>query len=465
MRTFLAVNMPDNSSQYYPFHDFANLQMVRQGAHPIKDHDAVIAFNDTNFWTTGSRFNRKKCILSPDKNKMVMMTGHEPSSSSQSTYIGNRFNIYGDTRDLSNVFSPTFSFGGLPRAAACSNELFAIGGTGPNLIVVDWATFSLPSMNLTGLGTIWDLSFSDDGQYLYVAHSSAPYLRRYDVSDLMTYQDLDPALITGTQSGYGFKACKWTPHGILICNYGSSSSQDNGIQLFSHDLTQQLDQGGYYRLMYYTPEIEYDVKNDLYIIADYGNTDYQTSRGKLVTVKISETGLMTIVQPVQSWQVFNLESTRVVLRCMYLSEDEDKLILGVSYSSSFSPVHRINGVDTYIFEMSLTDIAAGSAEIVPYTGGIGDAFKGPFFAGALIEKDLYRVTGTVRDVDNLPAERIVRAYRRRDGVMVATVNSDPATGDYELILPDAGPYDIQFMTLEGELLNDLFYARTEPEPL
>src|SRR5690554_1144064 len=136
MRTFLAVNMPDNSSQSNPYHDFANLQMVRQGAHPIKDHDAVIAFNDANFWTIGNKFNRKQCVLSPDKNKMVMMTGHEPSSTNQPTYLGNRFNIYGDTRDLSNVFTPTFSFGGSPRAAACSNELFAIGGTGQNLIVV-----------------------------------------------------------------------------------------------------------------------------------------------------------------------------------------------------------------------------------------------------------------------------------------------------------------------------------------
>lgn len=79
---------------------------------------------------------------------------------------------------------------------------------------------------------------------------------------------------------------------------------------------------------------------------------------------------------------------------------------------------------------------------------------------AFIAPEARKITGTVRDKDGLPARREVRAYRRGDGVLCAQTFSNATTGDYALDLFEGDvPYDVQFMVEDGELLNDLFYAR------
>lgn len=75
----------------------------------------------------------------------------------------------------------------------------------------------------------------------------------------------------------------------------------------------------------------------------------------------------------------------------------------------------------------------------------------------------YKITGTVRNVSNVPVERKVRAYRRSDGELVAETMSNASTGNYTLKVYDPGPFDVQFLTADGELLNDLFYAKSEPQ--
>ncbi len=77
----------------------------------------------------------------------------------------------------------------------------------------------------------------------------------------------------------------------------------------------------------------------------------------------------------------------------------------------------------------------------------------------------YKITGTVRDISNNPVARVVRAHRRSDGELAAQTTSDAATGNYDLRVSDIGPFDVQFMAAAGELLNDLFFAQTEPQPV
>ena len=69
--------------------------------------------------------------------------------------------------------------------------------------------------------------------------------------------------------------------------------------------------------------------------------------------------------------------------------------------------------------------------------------------------------GPVRDIDGNPAERRVRAYNRVTKQLAGETKSDPITGDYELALYGQSDteYDIQFLANDGELLNDLFFAR------
>lgn len=83
----------------------------------------------------------------------------------------------------------------------------------------------------------------------------------------------------------------------------------------------------------------------------------------------------------------------------------------------------------------------------------------------VLDSGRHRITGTVRDISNLPAKRMVRAFQRSSGVLVAQTESDAATGNYTLLVDNAGPFDVQFYTESGELLNDLLYSKVEAEPI
>ena len=90
---------------------------------------------------------------------------------------------------------------------------------------------------------------------------------------------------------------------------------------------------------------------------------------------------------------------------------------------------------------------------------------GPSSCWAFVNTTPYELTGTVRDINNAPAARTVRAIRRSNGVITAQTVSDATTGNYRLKLSDPGPFDVQFMAADGELLNDIIFAKSEPKPL
>lgn len=69
----------------------------------------------------------------------------------------------------------------------------------------------------------------------------------------------------------------------------------------------------------------------------------------------------------------------------------------------------------------------------------------------------------MRDVSNTPVARKVRAFRRSNGELVAETTSNASTGNYVLKVYDPGPFDVQFLVESGELLNDLLYAKSEPQ--
>ena len=74
--------------------------------------------------------------------------------------------------------------------------------------------------------------------------------------------------------------------------------------------------------------------------------------------------------------------------------------------------------------------------------------------------DHFVIQGSVRDINNNPAARKVRAFERSSGDLCGETTSNPVTGDYELNVYEGDvDYDVQFMAAAGELLNDLFFAR------
>ena len=92
------------------------------------------------------------------------------------------------------------------------------------------------------------------------------------------------------------------------------------------------------------------------------------------------------------------------------------------------------------------------------------AIQGTFQGFSVLELGAGKITGTVRDVDNNPAIRKIVARHREHGYTSAVTHSD-AAGNYSMIVQNTEPHDVQFMAAPGEQLNDLFFARVEPEPV
>lgn len=79
---------------------------------------------------------------------------------------------------------------------------------------------------------------------------------------------------------------------------------------------------------------------------------------------------------------------------------------------------------------------------------------------AFVDAGARFVRATVRDVADAVASRKVRVRRRSDGALQAEGRSSATTGDFEAkVYAGDVEYDVQFMTEDGEPLNDLFFAR------
>ena len=93
-------------------------------------------------------------------------------------------------------------------------------------------------------------------------------------------------------------------------------------------------------------------------------------------------------------------------------------------------------------------------------GLTNSSYSGDIF---LVNQDTGRLPGTVRDIDNQPAERDVYAFDSTSKKLVAKTASD-AGGDFELLLPNTNVVDVVVSAAPGDNLNDLYYARSVPLP-
>lgn len=389
---------------------------LRQGMKP-----AYLGEDAGDFSVSSNAF--PNYAMSPDGQKAVVTDG------SQSAGANFRYSTSAPTEQhvLPASATTTANFSGRINSCASSDTHFAVGGSSPYLYVFDWETKTLQSTNSTGLGTVLKIAFNSDGSRMAVLHQTTPYLRIFNTAD-WTFVN------AGTASG------------------GPGSSYDSGLYF--------TDDG---RLVVGTA-------NSPYL------STFDVSTGARLNAITATTSLNSVSgifkHPDQNaiiWVGNNNSPSNKHIGVMDLSTYALTLpFVDPGVRITCATYDRVNRELIMIHNEMLgrycSIIALDDPGTLRHPGDdINSQIRGDGFNLVVVERDVGRITGTVRDIDNNPAQRRVIAINRAGEYVSAATMSSASTGDYELFVENTGLHDVQFRISDGELLNDLFYARVEPE--
>lgn len=395
----------------------AKIMDMRQGLDPIETPGVFPAY----------RMNGASAFaISPDQSYAI----HGSQAPS------NNMNVYGDPANLADITSPAVSFSAAVVCVGCSNTHYAFGGGNPFLYVFIKSTGALQTLSTAGLGTLYAIEFSPDGKRMAVTHNTTPFVRIYNTED---WSFVNGGTAAGANcysamfSHDGSKLVTFSLSTPFVCVYNPVTGvRTNAITTSNSAISSQL--GGAKAVR--SPR---DSKTILYSL---GSSPWVASFD-------TETNVVTpFVAP---------SPTISGSGCIWVDPDPAEDAVYVQHAQGLTSPRRT------ITKFRISDRTAYEAQPTAFAlalVGNPTSINGAF---AIIWTKSHKITGTVRDVGNSPAARKVRAYRRSDGLLMAETMSDPATGNYTIKVNDEGPYDVQFMTASGELLNDLFYARSEPQ--
>ncbi|QLI49417.1 hypothetical protein vBPaeMUSP18_23 [Pseudomonas phage vB_PaeM_USP_18] len=369
-----------------------------------------------------SGFARPGYAISPDGQKVVVTTG----AGGTGNYL---YSDEGLTEQhiFPSAKTAVANFNGTINAIAASDGFFAVGGSSPFLYILDWSG-NLQSVSVTGIAQVRILAFSPDGLRLAVLHASAPYLRIYNTSDWSfvnvasglgipgsSYNDLyftgDGRLVVGSTTA-PYLATVDLDTGAILNSISSALSLNSVSGLMKHPDSNQLIWVG---------------SNGSASNKHIGVYDLDSYQLSLPFADIGASIWSAVLDKVNREIIF-LHADALGRNCSIIKLDEPS----VFHDPGDDIKSHVTGT--------------------PSPQGL-----------VILERDIARINGTVRDIDNLPAARRVIAFHREGGYMAASTMSDPSTGDYELIVENTDLHDVQFRVEEGELLNDLFFARVEPE--
>jgi hypothetical protein len=349
------------------------------------------------------------------------------------------FRYYPDLNTLSGSVTPSAAFAGNMTCCAVGASLYAVGGASPFLYVFNRSTHALVTVSTTGLGTLRSMAFSPDGTKLAITHDTAPYVRIYNTST-WTYVD---APAGGSTSTY---ACEFSGDSAYLLVQSAGSPY-----LAVHNPTTGA------RTFSYTSSSKYaTTTNSAKSIVRHPTANkfiFSFGTSPFIGEFDPATNTITDYAAISSGGAIGSGWSLVV--DPDLSEDVVYLRHGVGSTNPSRTMSR--------FKISTK---------APYATQ-PNAFRNLLWSNnspnpnnmVITHNTPYKITGTVRDISNNPVARVVRAHRRSDGELVAQTTSDATTGNYDLRVPDTGPFDVQFMAAAGELLNDLFFAQTEPQPV
>lgn len=365
---------------------------------------------------------RNSLTISPDGTKMLF--AHIEAHTSNN----NKFWTITDF-DNPQPTQPIALFDGILYAIASSNTHYALAGTNPFLRVYDWQHQVL-NIDTKGLSNVYGACFNDDGSKLFVIYDRAPHLRVYD---LVTLSYKDVATPVNINSSF---ACIYYAFGQLLF-FGSTTANYSYFKMFDDELNQTFsfnnnNQYANYGSNYICRLLKHPIKDGTLLLIRINNSN----KLEVSELVLSPTPAITRVLQTDFGNLYSVCCT------------DGHIYLCHAYHNTAHRTISVYRLSDYAFDETQTSAFA------PFHNDIIDF--------VVIKKDTGKITGTVRDINNNPASRMVRAYDRKTGELIAQTQSQ-TDGNYRLMLPSTDDVDVQFMAQDGELLNDLFYAKVTPE--
>lgn len=379
--------------------------------------DATLAPFPAAFPRSAPVQSNSNLALSPNGDFMVLATG----SANDWAY----FTDPSDLNSYTTMSSP--SFAGIVYCCAVSQTHFAIGGNAPALYVFDRATRTLQSLSTAGITQVGNLSFSPDGSRLAVHHSTSPYLRIYKTSD-WTYVD---AVAAGAQGAVTGSHLAFNADGSKVISSSGSSPY-----LSVHDAVTGARLMNQTSTTYNSRRIKpHNTDPNTAFIGRASNAPTCLAEVNLTTGALTDfTGLASVT-------------------CSGLEVDFDERV-------AYAVHNTTNGRNLTVYSLDTRAVLSSQPDAIRQV-----MTDGALRAMVLLDSAKHTITGAVRDINNLPVLREILAFERSTGILRARTFSNATTGSYVLRLPNAGPYDVQFKIQDGDQLEDLFFARSEPQPV
>ncbi|WEM34249.1 hypothetical protein [Xanthomonas phage X1] len=402
--------------------------MLRQGLEPVIDPTISVVWNGYN-----SEY-RPLMKLAPDQTKGVY---------SHSNTTANVHRYFDVTTTGLNPTNATAAFAGFINDSFAGQDYYGwVGSTSSFINAFRWSDHSLITLVKTGLGEVYSCSLHPNGYHLAVTHGTTPFLRLYDLRD--------GSYVDAASAHLNYSTCKWTPDGTALVSVSSSSPYVSKWNPSITTRTSISTSSAYSHSSSYVGGYQYG----------YGavkGIDHWTKPGAV---------LMSVCSLGNAPYLFEVDT--VTNTITNVPSGNTEYLYWAAYDSKFNKLYTYQGTNGYTTVQNFRRFNGTTYVEEPMVSApqslVSSSSTGTSCALMIVSAKTGTITGTVRDVNNNPAARKIRAYRRSDGLLVAETTSDGTTGNYTIITPtsDTEAYDVQFVTNNGELLNDLFYARTTP---